>query len=90
MAVEFPREGQGFRAEIIVGDNIHLVVMATHTGAGPVASIFDAKLKKWWPNREWSEDFDDAKKRAENLVRTWYRYVGSKTPLPAFEWKETG
>jgi len=88
--VVFPRDGQGFRAEIKIGDDIHLVLMATHSALGPAATIYDAKLKKWWPERDWAEDIDDAKRRAENRARLWYRYVGRKEPLPAIEWQPTG
>jgi hypothetical protein len=28
--VVFPRDGQGFRAELKIGDDIHLVLIATH------------------------------------------------------------
>jgi hypothetical protein len=34
----FPKEGQGFRAEAKIGDDIHLVLTATHTAVGPVAA----------------------------------------------------
>jgi hypothetical protein len=88
--IVFPRDGQGFRAEVKIGDDIHLVLMATHTAMGPIMTIYDAKLKKWWPNREWADDIDDAKSKAESRARTWYRYVGRKEPFPPLEWKETG
>jgi hypothetical protein len=86
----FPREGQGFRAEIKLGDDIYLILMATHTALGPAATIFDAKLKKWWPEREWAEDIDDAKRKAEARARQWYRYVGRKEPFPEPNWQATG
>lgn len=89
-AIEFPREGQGFRAEVRIGDDIHLVLMATHTALGPATTIYDVKLKKWWPEREWAEDIEDAKRKAEARARLWYRYVGRKEPFPALQWAETG
>jgi hypothetical protein len=89
-AIVFPREGQGFRAEVNIGDDIHLVLMATHTAVGPMVGIYDAKLKKWWPNHDWAEDIDDAKRKAESLARTWYRYVGRREPFPALDWQATG
>ena len=46
--VVFPRDGQGFRAEVKIGDDTHLVFMATHSALGPAATVYDAKLKKWW------------------------------------------
>ena len=86
----FPRDGQGFRAEVKVGETVHLLLMATHSAMGPAASIFDVKTKKWFSNREWADDIDDAKARAERIARSWYRHVGLKEPFPALEWKETG
>lgn len=88
--IVFPREGQGFRAEVKIGDHVHLILMAMHSAMGPAASVFDAKTKKWFSNREWADDIDDAKARAERIVRSWYKYVGLKEPFPALEWKETG
>lgn len=90
MAVVFPREGQGFRAEIQIGGDIHLVLIAAHTGAGPVATIYDAIRSKWFPEREWAEDIEDAKRKAENRARRWYTAVGRKEPFPTVEWKATG
>jgi|GEM_PF-4084257 hypothetical protein len=89
-AVLFPREGQGFRAEVKIGEDIHLVLFATHSSMGPGASVFDAKTKRWFSNREWADDFDDAKGRAERIARNWYRHVGRKDPFPVLDWKETG
>jgi hypothetical protein len=89
-AVTFPREGQGFRAEIKIGDDIHLVLLATHTAVGPVMGIYDAKLKKWWREREWAEDIEEAKHKAEARARRWYAAVGRKEPFPAIEWQATG
>lgn len=89
-AIAFPREGQGFRADIKIGDDIHLVLMATHSAVGPVMGIYDAKLKKWWREHEWAEDIDDAKQKVEARARHWYRYVGRKEPFPAPDWQPTG
>jgi hypothetical protein len=88
--VVFPRDGQGFRAEVKIGDDIHLLLMATHSALGPAATVYDAKLKKWWPEREWAEDFDDAKRKAEARARLWYRYVGRRELFPDVEWHPTG
>lgn len=87
--IVFPRDGQGFRAEVVVGDTIHWVLMATHSASGPSASLYDAKIKKW-RYREWAEDFDFAKSKAENHARKFYNAVGLKEPFPGVEWKETG
>ncbi len=86
----FPREGQGFYAEAIVDDAVHLRLIATHTALGPGAGVFNVKTKKWCTNREWADDIEDAKRRAEALARSWYKYAGRKEPFPALEWKATG
>lgn len=84
-----PREGQGFRAEIRFG-NAHLVLMAVHTGLGPAMAIFDAKSGKWWPQREWADDIEDAKQKAERHARAYCRAVDPRSPLPEIRWAETG
>ena len=88
--IVFPRDGQGFRAEVKIGNDIHLVLMATHSALGPAATIFDASVKKWWPEREFAEDLDDARRKAEARVHKWYRYVGRKDPFPEIVWAPTG
>ena len=90
MSVAFPRYGQGFRAEVIMGNDIHLILMATHSAFGPVASVYDAKRNKWWSQREFAEDAEDAKRKAEALFRCWYRHIGCKERLPAINWEATG
>jgi hypothetical protein len=89
-AIVFPREGQGFRAEVKIGEDIHLVLMATHTALGPATAIYDARLKKWWPERDWAEDIEDAKRKVEDLARAWYRNFGREEPFPPLQWAETG
>ena len=64
--------------------------MATHSALGPAATIYDAKLDKWWLEREWAEDIEDAKRKAEARARQWYRYVGREEPFPPLQWTETG
>jgi hypothetical protein len=86
----FPRDGEGFRAEIKIGDDIHLVLSATHSALGPAATVYDAKRKKWFAERDWAEDIEDAKKKAEFRARKWYAAVGRKEALPAIEWQATG
>jgi hypothetical protein len=90
-AIVFPREGQGFRAELTIGDDYHLLLMATHTAVGPVMAIYDVKANnnKWWRERQWAEDIDDAKAKAEATVRAYYRVLHLRDPFPALEWKET-
>lgn len=62
-SIVFPREGQGVRAEMRIGDVLHLVLMSVHSAGGPIASVYDAKTKKW-VFREWAEDIDDGKRKA--------------------------
>jgi hypothetical protein len=88
--VVFPRDGQGFRAEVKLGDDIHLVFMATYSALGPAATVYNAKLKKWWQAGEWAEDIEEAKQKAEAGARQWYRCVGRKEPFPNLEWTATG
>lgn len=88
--IVFPRDGQGFRAEVKIGDSFHLLLMSTHTAMGPVASVYDGKTKKW-VYREWAEDFDDGKRKVETYARKFYRAIGTiKEPFPVLDWKETG
>jgi hypothetical protein len=86
----FPRQGQGFRAEVKIGDTIDLVLMAVHTGVGPAASILDAKRQKWFPERPWAEDIEDAKQKAEALARKFCKAVDPKLAFPELRWTETG
>jgi len=88
--IVFPKDGEGFRANLKIGEDIHLVLMATHSALGPVATVYDAKLKKWWPEREWAKDIEDAKTKAKSRARIRYRYVGRKEPFPAIVWQATG
>jgi hypothetical protein len=86
----FPRQGQGFRAEVKIGDTIHLVLMATHVGLGPAAGIFDAKREKWFAEREWAEDIEDAKHKAEVRARKYCSAVDPKEPFTELRWAPTG
>ena len=64
----FTREGQCFRAEIKIGDDIYLVLMTTYSSLGPAATIYDARLNKWWSEREWAEDIEEAKRSGKLTV----------------------
>lgn len=86
-AIVFPREGQGFRAELRIGEE-HIVLLAAHSALGPASAIYDAKRKKWWSEREWAEDIEDAKQKAEGRARKWYKAVGFKEPFPELRWTE--
>jgi len=88
--VVFPRDGQGYRAEVKIGDSFHLVLLTTHSGMGPSASVYDVRTKKF-VHREWAEDFEDGKRKAGAYAQKFYRAIGTiKEPFPALEWKETG
>jgi hypothetical protein len=89
LGVVFPREGQGFQAELKIKERHHIVLMATHTTVGPMSAIYDVKTKKWWNCRQWAEDIDDAKVKAENAARNWYKYLGIRDSFPALVWTET-
>lgn len=84
----FPKEGQGFSAEVKIGDDLHLILIVTHTAVGPVAALYDAKIKKW-KERQWAEDIDDAKAKAEAIARKWWYTLGRKKPFPALNWQPT-
>jgi hypothetical protein len=84
------RDGQGFRAEIRIGNDVHWVLLATHTAVGPRAFIYDAKFATKIAGPEWAENMDDAKARAEVLARKSYAAVGRKEPFPDLEWQPTG
>jgi hypothetical protein len=88
--VVFPREGQGYRAEVQIGDVFHLVLMSTHSALGPAAAVYDVRTKKWM-YRDWAEDFDDGKRKAETFAQKFYRAIGNiKEPFPELDWKKTG
>jgi hypothetical protein len=87
--IVFPREGQGFRAELKIGDDYHILLMATHTAVGPVSAIYDVKHHKWWRERHWAEDIDDAKNKAEDTVRAYYRALRPRDRFPTLVWTET-
>ncbi len=89
-AIVFPREGQGFRAELKVGNDYHILLIAMHTAVGPMAAIYDVRTNKWWRERQWAEDIEDAKEKAENTVRVYYRALHLRDPFPALVWTETG
>ena len=89
-AIVFPREGQGFRAELKIGNDYHILLMATHTAVGPMTAMYDLKTNKWLKERQWAEDIDDAKKKAETAARAWYRVLGLREPFPTLVWTETG
>jgi hypothetical protein len=86
----FPKVGEGLSADAKIGDKFHLRLFATETGLGPGAAVFDMTVKRWLPNREWADSIDDAKRRAENIARNFYKGVGLKEPFPALDWKQTG
>ena len=54
------------RAKLKVGNDYHILLMAMHTAVGPMAAIYDVKANKWWRERQWAEDIEDAKKKARS------------------------
>jgi hypothetical protein len=86
--IVFPRDGQGFRAEVKL-PGFHVVLLTTHSAMGPGASVYDATNKRW-AFREWVDNFEDGKAKAENYGRKFHRAVGIKEAFPALEWNETG
>ncbi len=84
----FPKQGQGFRAEVKISENMDLILMVWY-GLGYAWGIYDVKVREY-VKRESAEDFDDGKAKAEATVRMWYRYTGRKEPFPELNWQETG
>jgi hypothetical protein len=86
--IVFPQDGQGFCAELKVGNDYHILLMAIHTGVGPMAAIYDVRANKWWRERQWAEDIEDAKKKAADIVRVYYRGLHLRDPFPTLVWTE--
>jgi hypothetical protein len=88
-SISFLEKSQGFQAEVKIKERHHIVLIATNTAVGPVAAIYDAKTNKWWNSRQWAEDIDDAKAKAEATARNWYKYLGATDSFPRLVWTET-
>jgi hypothetical protein len=88
--VVFPRDGQGFRAEVKLGDSFHLVLMSTHSAMGVRATVYDVKANSQ-VFHEYADDFEDGKRKAEDYARNLYRHIGTiRESFPALDWRETG
>ncbi len=90
ISVTLPKDGEGFEAEVTIGDHVHLVLRAVHTGVGPVAGVLDAKTERW-AEREYAADIDDAKAKAEAVAKAIARHLlrraRSKEEFPPVVWQ---
>lgn len=80
----------GFWADAKIGEIVHLRLFATNTGSGPGAAVFDVKHNKPFSSREWANDIEDAKQRAERIARDHCKHIGLQVPFPVLVWKRTG
>ena len=78
----FPRVGQGFWAEAKTKDR-HLRLFSAVTEVGEVGAVFDMDAKAWL-SREWADDLEDGKRKAEATATALLR------ALPPIEWKKCG
>jgi hypothetical protein len=69
--IVFPKDGQGFCAELKVGNDYHILLMAIHTAMGPMAAIYDVRANKWWRERQWAEDIEALRKK----LRTSFAFI---------------
>ena len=85
-----PRDGQGFRAEVKVGNEIQFILMATYSALGFVAEVHNAKGEKL--EGGWVEEntFDAAKAKAEAMARKKWDAIGRREQFPSLNWKATG
>jgi hypothetical protein len=60
ISVKFPKHGEGFEAEVKIGEDFHLVLKAVHTAVGLVTNIYDAKRQRWGEPR-YAGSIDGAK-----------------------------
>jgi len=77
----FPRIGQGFWAETKANDR-HLRLFSAVTEIGEVGCVFDMQAKAWIA-REWADDLEDGKRRAEAIAKAVLKV------LPAIEWRKS-
>lgn len=75
----FPWVGQGFWAEAKTKDR-HLRLFSAVTEVGEVGCVFDMQAKAWIA-REWADDLEDGKRRAEAIAK------GVLNTLPPIDWK---
>jgi hypothetical protein len=78
----FARVGQGYWAEAKSGDR-HLRLFSSVTEVGKVGAVFDLDSKGWIA-REWADNLEDGKRRAERIAQLVLR------TLPPIEWRQSG
>jgi len=77
----FQKVGSGFWADASSGDR-HLRLFSSVTELGEVGAVFDLDAKAWLA-REWADNLDDGKRRAERIA------TGVLKKLPPIEWKNS-
>jgi hypothetical protein len=77
----FPKVGSGFWADASSGDR-HLRLFSSVTELGEVGAVFDLDTKAWLA-REWADNLDDGKRRAERIATDVLK------KLPPIEWKNS-
>jgi hypothetical protein len=77
----FPKIGEGFWADASDGDR-HLRLFSSVTELGEVGAVFDLDAKAW-VTREWANNFDDGKRRAEAVAKALLK------KMPPIEWKKS-
>ena len=90
ISVKFPKDGEGFEAEVKIDEDFHLVLKAVHTAVGPVTNIYDATRQRWG-EPGYAGSIDDAKAQAEGIARGLYKRGHHKGEFPkALDWQPTG
>jgi hypothetical protein len=80
----FPVSGDGFRADVNVGQN-HLRLFAEIYELGYVAVVFDMNAHREVA-RNYADNLDDGKRRAEQAAGDYLRRLDG-TVLPAVNWE---
>lgn len=90
ITIKFPKDGEGFEAEIKVGEDFHIVLRAVHTAVGPVSAVYDATSQKW-TERRYCRSIDDAKWQAELIARSLFKRRRRMGEFPdVLDWQATG
>ena len=88
ISVALPKDGEGFEAEVKIGDHVHLVLRAYLTGVGPVWSVHNVKTGEWVEEPDYAGDIDSAKGRGEavfvvrHVLQNAHKPVRSKAEGP--------
>jgi hypothetical protein len=77
----FPRIGEGYWADTVSG-KYQLRLFSELTALGWAAVVYDANSKKFLA-REWADDLEDGKQKAEALAKKILKIV------PKLEWKRS-